>query len=186
MGSTPRHISAFLSILLILLMLLCPSLAEDPAFELGNETTTHLHFFFHDIVTGPNPTAVRIAQASVTNNSPAAFGALVMMDDLLTEGPDSGSKLLGRAQGVYGLASRDEPGHLLVAMTLAFVDGEYNGSTLAVLGRNSVLSAVREMPVVGGSGKFRLARGYALAKTHDLDVATGNAVVEYDVYVMHH
>ncbi|RRT36642.1 hypothetical protein B296_00052792, partial [Ensete ventricosum] len=172
MDSLPRRISAFLS---ILLMLLSPSLAEDPAFELGNETTTHLHFFFHDIVAGSNPTAVRIAQASATTSSPAAFGALMMMDDPLTEGPDAESKLVGRAQGVYGLASRDEPGHLLVTMTLAFVDGEYNGSTLAVLGRNSVFSAVREMPVVGGSGRFRLARGFALAKTHELDMTTGNA-----------
>lgn len=45
---------------------------------------------------------------------------------------------------------------------------------------------VREMPVVGGSGLFRFARGYAQAKTHSIDFKTGNAVVEYDVFVLHY
>ncbi|WOL16078.1 hypothetical protein Cni_G24860 [Canna indica] len=169
-----------------LLFLLSPSLADDAAPNLGRQTQTHLHFFFHDIVAGTKPTAQRVAAASTTNTSPSGFGALVMMDDPLTEGPDVGSKLVGRAQGMYGLASEEETGHLLMAMNLAFVDGEFNGSTLAVLGRNSVFAAVREMPVVGGSGRFRMARGYALAKTHTFELTTGNAVVEYDVYVLHH
>jgi hypothetical protein len=42
------------------------------------------------------------------------------------------------------------------------------------------------MPVVGGSGLFRFARGYAQAKTHDLDFKTGDAIVEYNVYVFHY
>lgn len=56
----------------------------------------------------------------------------------------------------------------------------------ACWGRNMVLSAVREMPIVGGSGAFRFARGYAQAKTHTLDAKTGDAVVEFNVYVFHY
>jgi len=107
-----------------------------------------------------------------------------MIDDPLTETPDPSSKLIGRAQGLYAIASKEEAG-LLMTMNLMFVDGDYNGSTLAVLGRNMVLDDVREMPVVGGSGRFRFARGYALAKTYQLS-ATGDAIVEYNVFVMHH
>lgn len=173
------------SLPILLLLLLTPSIAED-GFEMGEETKTHLHFFFHDIVAGTSPTAVRVAEAKMTNTSPTEFGAVVMMDDPLTEGPESDSKVVGHAQGMYALASLDELGKLLMAMNLAFVDGDFNGSTITVMGRNSVFDDVREMPVVGGSGKFRFARGYALAKTHTFDVATGNAVVEYDVYVLHH
>nr|KYP70639.1 hypothetical protein KK1_009862 [Cajanus cajan] len=55
-----------------------------------------------------------------------------------------------------------------------------------MLGRNTVFSAVREMPIVGGSGAFRFARGYAEAKTHTLDLKTRDAVVEYNVYVFHY
>ncbi|KAI0510634.1 hypothetical protein KFK09_011242 [Dendrobium nobile] len=150
----------------------------------ADETETHLHFFFHDVVSGLSPTAIRVAQAPTTSLSTTGFGAVVMIDDPLTEGPDRNSKLLGHAQGMYALASQEEAG-LLMAMNLAFVSGDFNGSSLAVLGRNTVLSDVREMPVVGGSGKFRFARGYALARTHQFDLFTGDAVVEYDVYVRH-
>lgn len=151
----------------------------------GAETETHLHFYFHDIPSGTNPTAVRVAAASSTSTSSTGFGAMVMMDDPLTAEPDLSSALVGRAQGIYALASRDESGHLLMAMNLVFMDKENNGSTLAVLGRNSVFDAIREMPVVGGSGKFRYARGYIHAKSVTFDQTTGNAVVEYNVTVFH-
>jgi hypothetical protein len=49
-----------------------------------------------------------------------------------------------------------------------------------------VFSGIREMPIVGGSGLFRLARGYAQANTHEIDFKTGNATVEYNVYVFHY
>ncbi|XXG65164.1 hypothetical protein AAC387_Pa05g2936 [Persea americana] len=162
-----------------------PSDLLRPATGFGKEKLSHLHFYFHNIVSGRNPTAVRVASAPTTNNSATGFGAVVMIDDPLTEGPEPTSKLVGRAQGIYALASQKTVG-LLVAMNLAFMDGKYNGSTLSVLGRNAVFSDVREMPVVGGSGLFRFARGYAQAHTHWFDLKTGDVIVEYNVYVMHY
>nr|QBA29397.1 dirigent family protein [Panax notoginseng] len=152
---------------------------------LKKEKLSHLHFYFHDILSGRNPTAVRVASAAMTNSSLTLFGAVVMMDDPLTVGPDLKSKQVGRAQGIYASASLNELGFLMV-LNYDFTEGKYNGSTLSILGRNSVLSEVREMPVVGGSGLFRFARGYAQAKTHTVDFKTGDAVVEYNVYVFHY
>ncbi|XP_008241179.1 PREDICTED: dirigent protein 21-like [Prunus mume] len=152
---------------------------------LKREKLSHLHFYFHDILSGRNPTAVRVAEAPTTNTSLTAFGAVVVMDDPLTVGPELGSKLVGKAQGIYASASQSELG-LLMAFNFVFVEGKYNGSTLSVLGRNSVLSEVREMPIVGGSGLFRFARGYAHASTHQVDFKTGDAIVEYNVYVFHY
>ncbi|VVA39063.1 PREDICTED: dirigent [Prunus dulcis] len=152
---------------------------------LKREKLSHLHFYFHDILSGRNPTAVRVAEAPTTNTSLTVFGAVVVMDDPLTVGPELGSKLVGKAQGIYASASQSELG-LLMAFNFVFVEGKYNGSTLSVLGRNSVLSEVREMPIVGGSGLFRFARGYAHASTHQVDFETGDAVVEYNVYVFHY
>lgn len=149
------------------------------------EKLSHLHFYLHDIVSGPNPTAMRVAEAATTNTSATGFGAVAMMDDPLTLQSESNSKLVGRAQGIYALASQHEAG-LLMVMNFAFVEGKYNGSTLSVLGRNTVFSAVREMPIVGGSGIFRFARGYAQARTHTFDLKTGDAVVEYNVYAFHY
>ncbi|XP_059668550.1 dirigent protein 22-like [Cornus florida] len=152
---------------------------------LKKEKLSHLHFYFHDIVSGRNPTAVRIAEAAMTNSSITGFGMVAMIDDPLTVRPELSSKQVGRAQGIYASASLSEIG-LLMVLNFAFMEGKYNGSTLSVLGRNTVLSTVREMPVVGGSGLFRFARGYAQAKTHTFDLRSGDAVVEYNVYVFHY
>ncbi|KAK1300519.1 hypothetical protein QJS10_CPB13g00725 [Acorus calamus] len=73
-----------------------------------------------------------------------------------------------------------------MAMNFVFVEGKYNGSTLMVMGRNSPLLRVREMAVVGGSGQFRFARGYAQASTYNFDNVTLNANVEYNVFVLHY
>lgn len=135
------------------------------------EKTTHLNFYFHDILSGKNPSAVQIAGPQ---NSTAYFGTTRMMDDALTQGPEITSKLVGRAQGIYGIAAQQELS-LLMVMNFAFSEGAYNGSSISIVGRNPVLHDVREMPIVGGSGLFRSARGYALAHTVWFD-KTGDAI----------
>ncbi|KAI4348807.1 hypothetical protein L6164_009484 [Bauhinia variegata] len=190
----PRLPSAFL-ISLTVIFLFSPLAGAKPttfsrnlspeSLGLRREKLSHLHFYFHDIVSGRNPTAVRVAQARMTNTSKTGFGAVVMADDPLTVGPSPTSKLVGKAQGIYACAAQDEAG-LLMVMNYVFTEGKYNGSTLSVLGRNKVFNEVREMPIVGGSGVFRFARGYAQAKTHTFDLKTGDGVVEYNVYVFHY
>ncbi|KAG8367964.1 hypothetical protein BUALT_Bualt16G0127400 [Buddleja alternifolia] len=149
------------------------------------EKLSHLHFYFHDIVSGRHPTAVRVAEAAMTNTSATGFGLMAMIDDPLTLGPNMSSKIVGRAQGLYASADLTNLG-LLMVLNFVFTEGKFNGSTLSVLGRNGVFSAVRELPIVGGSGVFRFASGYAQAKTHELKLETGDAVVEYNVYVFHY
>ncbi|KAG9444173.1 hypothetical protein H6P81_015513 [Aristolochia fimbriata] len=147
----------------------------------NHEKLTHLHFYFHDIVTGRNPSSMPI----ISNKTASGFGSAFMIDDPLTEGPEPSSELIGRAQGVYAMASQQDAG-LLMLMNFVFVSGKYNGSSLSVMGRNAVFSEVREMPVIGGAGLFRWARGYAQATTVWFNPDTGNAVVEYHVHVLHY
>ncbi|XVF24220.1 hypothetical protein REPUB_Repub13aG0109000 [Reevesia pubescens] len=146
------------------------------------EKMTRLHFYFHDIVSGKNPTAMQIIRPQ--NKSVGSFGTTFIVDDPLTEKPEPTSKLVGRAQGIYALASQHDIG-LLMVMNFVFSEGIYNGSAISILGRNAVLNIVREMPIVGGSGIFRFARGYALAKTVWFD-QKGDAVVQYNVSVVHY
>ncbi|KAD3337215.1 hypothetical protein E3N88_32735 [Mikania micrantha] len=161
------------------------SVKRNP-MKLRTEKLSHFQFYWHDIISGPNPTVVNIIQPPKTNKTtPTGFGMVNMIDDPLTEKPETGSQLLGRAQGFYGVASQGELG-LLMAMNFVFLTGKYNGSTLTVLGRNPVFHKVREMPVIGGSGLFRFARGYVQASTHSFDLKTGDAVVEYNVHVLHY
>ncbi|KAG4205662.1 hypothetical protein ERO13_A04G116700v2 [Gossypium hirsutum] len=129
---------------------------------LKRERLSHLHFYFHDVVSGKNATTIRVTvEAPLTNrSSPFIFGDVYVVDDPLTIEPDINSKMVGKAQGSYVVASQGELS-LLMVLNFAFTEGKYNGSTLSVLGRNEVLSIVREMPIVGGNGVFRFARGYA-------------------------
>ncbi|KAL6007771.1 hypothetical protein ACLOJK_033273 [Asimina triloba] len=157
----------------------------QPGLALGKEKMSHLHFYWHDVISGPKPTTIQVAAAQSTRNSSTFFGSLYIIDDPLTEGSDPKSKMLGRAQGFYASASQEEVG-LMMGMNFAFSDGKYNGSTITILGRNTVFSEVREMPVLGGSGLFRFARGYAHAQTHSFNLTTGDAIVEYNVYVIHY
>nr|KJB46354.1 hypothetical protein B456_007G362500 [Gossypium raimondii] len=180
----PEHPSATAFLLIALSLISTLAAVESNPFSrnlspssLGlkkPEKLSHLHFYFHDVVTGKNVTAVRVAKAPTTTKS-SPFGAVAVMDDPWTISP----------RWIYALASQTEAS-LLMAFNFAFVEGKYNGSNLSVLGRNPVFSAVREMPVIGGSGVFRFARGYAEARTHTFDLKTGNAVVEYNVYVFHY
>ncbi|KAK9156611.1 hypothetical protein Scep_003185 [Stephania cephalantha] len=151
----------------------------------SKEKLTHLHFYFHDLVTATKPTVVQVAAAPNSTGRVTPFGSVMIVDDLLTETPDPTSKLLGKAEGLYSSVSQSDI-TFLMALNFVFTEGKYNGSTISIFGKNSILSKVREMPVVGGTGMFRFARGYALAKTYVFNVTTLNAIVEYDVYVFHY
>ncbi|KQJ88957.1 dirigent protein 1 [Brachypodium distachyon] len=155
-------------------------------------TTTHLHFYMHDDYTGPHPTAMRVVSGrSLLPNSTKSpitgrhFGDIVALNNALTEGPDnSGGKRVGTAQG---FAVRVAEGGVVsdLSMHLAMEAGEFKGSSVAVKGRIDMDLEVRESVVVGGTGKFRLARGYMLSRDYDYTLADGG-VIEIDLYLQHH
>lgn len=148
------------------------------------EKLTHIHFFWHDVVAGKNSTVVHVAGPPLGADPRASFGSVVVIDDPLTVGPDPASKLIGRTQGIYASASQSDLS-LLEIFNYVFTDGEFKGSSLSLLGRNAILEEVREMPILGGTGVFRFCRGYALLKTNMFNTTSGDAIVEYDVYVLH-
>ncbi|XP_047324423.1 dirigent protein 22-like [Impatiens glandulifera] len=152
--------------------------------RMNKEKLTHFRFYWHDVVSGPKPSSVTVVPPK-TNSSATFFGLVNIMDNPLTLGPNITSKRVGQGQGLYASASLEEMG-LLMLMNIAFTEGEYNGSTITVLGRNTVFSKVREMAVVGGTGLFRLARGYVQAQTYFFDLKSGDATVQYNAYVLHY
>jgi hypothetical protein len=59
-------------------------------------------------------------------------------------------------------------------------------STVAVMGRDDIAAEVRELAVVGGTGRFRMATGYVLWRTANSSsgvVSGPDATIELDVYV---
>ncbi|KAK4437666.1 Dirigent protein 23 [Sesamum alatum] len=150
--------------------------------ETGTQLITTLQFYFHDNPRGQNPTTTNIAQGPQTNNSSTLFGLLTMLDDPLTVGPDPSSKVVGRARGLYGSAGQMEL-RLIMVVSYGFTDGIYNGSSFSLLSINPALQPVREMAIVGGTGLFRLASGYAVVRTYWLDATTGNVITGYNVTI---
>ncbi|XP_031272884.1 dirigent protein 22-like [Pistacia vera] len=156
---------------------------DQKLFGLKNGKLSHFCMHWHDIDSGSNPTAVRVV--SLPSNSLTIFGTISMIDDPLTEGLELSSKLVGKTQGMYAWATQEEFG-LSMVMNFAFVEGKYNGSTITIIGRNKVFPNVREVPMVRSSGLLRFARGYVQASTHKHDLATGDAELEYNIYMLHY
>jgi hypothetical protein len=157
----------------------------DPKLLKKKVTTSHFRFYWQDIVGGNNATSIGILPSLPKfNNSFSAFGLVRIIDNALTLTPNLTSKLLGRAQGIYAATSQTELDFLMI-QNFALLQGKYNGSVITILGRNVANNKVRELPVIGGTGVFRYAKGYAQASTISFDFLTGDTVVEYNVYVTH-
>ncbi|CAI9765456.1 unnamed protein product [Fraxinus pennsylvanica] len=149
---------------------------------LGNEKTTRLQVFVQDELGGENPTVWDVARSNITSTSPTSFGQVRVLDDLLTDGPDRNSKRVGRAQGLITSADL-QVSALAMNLNFVFTSGQYNGSTLCILGRNPLENQYRELAIVGGTGVFRMARGYAITSTYSYDDETSYGVLEYNIYV---
>ncbi|CAA2998514.1 Hypothetical predicted protein [Olea europaea subsp. europaea] len=151
-------------------------------YYLGKKEVTKLHFYVQDKLSGPNKTVYEVSRSNITSISPTSFGQVRVLDDLLTAGPDRNSTELGRAQGLITFADLKQSA-LAMNLNFVFTSGKYNGSTLCILGRNPILERDRELPIVGGTGIFRMARGYSISNTYSYDPIEDYGVIEYTVYV---
>ncbi|KAG6421847.1 hypothetical protein SASPL_118406 [Salvia splendens] len=118
--------------------------------------------YLQEILSGPNATLYEVARANITSVSPTNFGQFLVGDDFVTTTPDPNSMRLGRTQGFVAFSDLDE---LAIALTFTFIftDGPYRGSSLTIAGRKLVLGKNQEIPIIGGTGGFRLAQGYTIS-----------------------
>ncbi|XWS08230.1 hypothetical protein CRYUN_Cryun41cG0061900 [Craigia yunnanensis] len=152
------------------------------------EKVTKLHFFLHDTISGKTPSAIKVAHPNFTtafNNTPGPFGSVFVINDPLTAGPEKTSQVIGSAQGIW-VSTGEEVLDLVVSMDFGFTQGDFNGSSISLFSRNPISQKERELAVVGGRGKFRMAKGFAKLKTCFLDLTKGDAIVEYHVTVIHY
>ncbi|KAL2460040.1 Dirigent protein 21 [Abeliophyllum distichum] len=148
----------------------------------GKEKIVKIHFYVQDVLSGPNKTVWEVSRSNITSISPTSFGQVRVLDDLITAGPEKNSTELGRLQGLITFADLKESA-LAMNINVVFSKGKYNGSTLCVLGRNPILEMDRELPIVGGTGVFRMARGYSISNTYSYDPVQDYGVLEYTIYV---
>jgi hypothetical protein len=130
----------------------------------GNGKPTRIRLYIHEKFDGANTTvASPLLRSSLGGN--ATFGELGVLDDELRAGPHRSSELVGRLQGFFVGTDLAGPTYLST-VTLVFTAGERRGSTLTVQGQYhfDFDGAAVERAVVGGTGEFRMARGYSVLK----------------------
>ncbi|CAA7028325.1 unnamed protein product [Microthlaspi erraticum] len=173
---------------LCITLALCEYYSKTHPVSPKQQVVTNLHFFFHDTLTSPNASAVLIAKPTLTgddSSSPSPFGSLLATDDPLTLGPDPNSELIGNARGMYVSSGKHVP-TLTMYVDFGFTSGKFNGSSITVFSRNPIMDKERELAVVGGRGRFRMATGVALLNTYSVNLTNGDAIVEYNVTVYHY
>ncbi|WVZ49525.1 hypothetical protein U9M48_000873 [Paspalum notatum var. saurae] len=150
-------------VLLFLLASTTPSSTTAAAdHDHDDDSLTHIHLYVHETFAGPNATAIRVLESPLGATT-STFGMMGVVDDEIRAGPDrSSSALLGRYQGVFFGTSLELGKGFFSAVTLVFTAGEYAGSTVSVEGPILGFTGTIERAVVGGTGRFRLARGYML------------------------
>ncbi|XP_051143514.1 dirigent protein 21-like [Andrographis paniculata] len=153
---------------------------EESPIRLPEKKFSKLQFYVHDYVSGPNQSVYDVAESTVTGSSGTWFGRVQVADHLLTVGPEPESERVGRVQGIHVNADLHVAA-IGVNWNFHFDDGE--GSTVTVVGRLVAFAAEGELSIVGGTGKYLMARGVALKRTLKMDPATYNSVMQYTLYV---
>lgn len=91
------------------------------------------------------------------------FGTMTVIDDELTEGHELGSGLIGKAQGFY-VSSAVDGSSQTMAFTVMLESGSYADS-LSLFGVHRTAVSESHLAVMGGTGKYVNAKGYATVKT---------------------
>lgn len=120
------------------------------------------------------------------------LGTISVIDEDLFKG-EFGSVIVGRAQGMYAqgmyvASSEDESSHMM-AMTISFVNGKYKDG-LRLFGVHRRDDNESRVAVIGGTGKYKIANGYATIKIVNLSTNNvgkekegGYKVLKFDVFL---
>ncbi|XP_068663584.1 dirigent protein 11-like [Aristolochia californica] len=146
---------------------------------------SNLTVYVHDYLSGPDASAIPVAGKNGVNSDVLHFGTLIVVDDVVTEGPDINSKAIGRAQGLYINSALDGKGLHLV-FSVIFTEGEFKGSSLEIQGADLFSLKEREFSVVSGTGYFRFVKGYGIMVTELMDMVNLRAVLKLNITVKHY
>ncbi|KAK6228065.1 hypothetical protein SCA6_000405 [Theobroma cacao] len=113
------------------------------------------------------------------------FGTMTVIDDELTVGHELGSGFLGKAQGFYVASSIDGTSQTM-AFTAMFESGHY-ADTLSFFGVHRTGVSESHLAIMGGTGKYVNAKGFAIVKTipgaNQQETDGFETVLEFSVYV---
>ncbi|XVE99455.1 hypothetical protein REPUB_Repub03eG0199100 [Reevesia pubescens] len=143
----------------------------------------------NNVLNGNNQPFVTAGQLPPGSLQRLMFGSITVVDDELTEAHELGSAVLGRAQGFY-LASSLDGTSQTIALTVLLHGGEHGHEledTVSFFGVHRTVSPESQIAVVGGTGKYENARGYATVETlhqEDQHITDGvDTILHFNVYL---
>ncbi|GMH22149.1 hypothetical protein Nepgr_023992 [Nepenthes gracilis] len=133
----------------------------------------------------PFVTTGQLPQGATLQN--LIFGTITVISDQLTEGQELGSAVIGEAEGFYLASSMDGESHTM-AFTAIFHGGEHDEEdTISCFGVHRTASPESQIAVIGGTGKYENAKGYATIVTQpqvDQHTTDGvDTIVQVNVYL---
>ncbi|ESQ52622.1 hypothetical protein EUTSA_v10016936mg [Eutrema salsugineum] len=96
------------------------------------------------------------------------FGTITVVDDQLTESHELGSAVIGKAQGFYLASSLDGTSQTLSLTVLLHGEHDHHDTlddAISFFGVHRTASHASQIAVIGGTGKFEHAKGYAIVET---------------------
>ncbi|XP_051145843.1 dirigent protein 23-like [Andrographis paniculata] len=150
------------------------------------EKTAAIKFYVQEPRTGPDAALTEVCGGKDTANSPTLFSKVFVVNAKLTAEADRNSAEVGFAQGLVTSADKVQAG-LAMNVNVLFTTGEYKGSTISIVGRNLGMEIPdRELAIVGGTGMFRMAKGFAISNTYSHDPVENYMIFEYTLYVCYY
>ncbi|RCV45373.1 hypothetical protein SETIT_9G448600v2 [Setaria italica] len=105
------------------------------------------------------------------------FGTTTVIDDELTEGHELGAGVIGRAQGFYVASSQDGTSKTIVLTAMFEGPDAPHGDTLSFFGVHRMAAPESHIAIIGGTGKYENAKGFAAIQTlHPGDEHTTDGV----------
>ena len=153
--------------------------------KLGHLKETKLTVYFQDYAGDQNTSVIGIPVSSNGALNFSKYGAMFCTDAPITAGFEEGSAVIARGRGVYVTSALDGSStHVMVS--IVFIDGKYKGSSIEIYGSDMQFEKVREVAVVGGTGKFRLARGYSTFESLYSDPVRGHTIIQFNATILHY
>ncbi|KAL8224419.1 hypothetical protein R6Q57_019894 [Mikania cordata] len=115
------------------------------------------------------------------------FGSITVIDNELTEGHELGTGVLGRGQGFYLSSSLDGSSHTFALTSLFHGSDHEVDDTISFFGVHRTASEISHIALIGGTGKYEEAKGYAtiesLPKVDEHTTDGIETIVHVNVYL---
>ncbi|KAG8390658.1 hypothetical protein BUALT_Bualt01G0106500 [Buddleja alternifolia] len=136
----------------------------------GSPTNTLIQSNGNNVVAGNNNQAFVTAgqlPAGLTLQQ-LMFGSITVVDNEITEGHELGSGVLGKIQGFYLTSSSDGSSHTVALTAMFHGGGDHDHEivdTVSFFGVHRTATPISDIAIVGGSGKYENAKGFATFET---------------------